>query len=658
LHKSTVTHLKMRVLILMLIVSLNASAQLWTNPITGTNPNTANPYTTGQSFDPNITVSGIGRGTGVTGTNANDRYNASSWNSAAIDLNDYFSFTITPTSGCPIDFTNFIYTGQASGTGPTSFALRSSLDSYASNIGTPTSTGATISLTAPTYQGVASAITFRLYAWGASASGGTFSINDFTFNGSTPCAGTTITTGTVATTPFTVTCPTTTSTGTVAFTSTGTFTAGNVYTAQLSDASGSFAAPTVIGTLNSTANSGTINITIPANTPTGSGYLIRIIANLPGTTGSNSSAFTITQTGTCTTVYPHITSVIYNGCNVEGCNEGQSEIVFGTTADFSLTVNAANINLNYEGSPTYDMVGSIVNNTATTTSINTDAACPGTFIDGFGLTLPPNSTFVLVPNDLCVSALTWGGLCDEGPIYIIYAQEGTSGNTWRTGGNFGNSTGIKNFNIDFTSSGGTVNTTYNYNPPNNTDGNYATYGPSGGAPATQGNLPNCELEVVVLATDITYFSGEKLNEKSILKWETVSETNNDYFILEHSTNGLEWHLIGNINGAGTSNSRLKYEFIHDRPSAGNNYYKLTSIDFDGKKHSKGIALLNFSTNLVFFDALNQLIHLNEAMAVEIYSMDGKLIQKSDYSSTIPFAHKGLFIVRLLDTNETIRILGH
>jgi len=51
---------------------------IFTNPITGTNPNTSNPYTTGQIVDPNLTVSGIGRGTGINGNNANDRYNANS----------------------------------------------------------------------------------------------------------------------------------------------------------------------------------------------------------------------------------------------------------------------------------------------------------------------------------------------------------------------------------------------------------------------------------------------------------------------------------------------------------------------------------------------------------------------------------------------------
>ena len=160
-----------------------AQAQvLVTNPITGANPNTSNPYIIGQTVNGNITFSGIGRGAGNLGTNANDRYNANSWDSAALDPTAYFTFTLTPNVSVDIDFVSFVYTGQASGTGPTSFAFRSSVDSFVASVGTPTATGATISLSGASFQNVTSPIEFRLYAFGASSSGGTFSVNDFTFN--------------------------------------------------------------------------------------------------------------------------------------------------------------------------------------------------------------------------------------------------------------------------------------------------------------------------------------------------------------------------------------------------------------------------------------------------------------------------------------------
>ena len=58
------------------------------------------------------------------------------------------------------------------------------------------------------------------------------------------------------------------------------FRAGNVFTAQLSNASGSFAAPVNIGTLVS-STSGTITCNIPVGMPAGTGYRIRILGSAP-----------------------------------------------------------------------------------------------------------------------------------------------------------------------------------------------------------------------------------------------------------------------------------------------------------------------------------------------------------------------------------------
>lgn len=58
------------------------------------------------------------------------------------------------------------------------------------------------------------------------------------------------------------------------------FQSGNTFGVQMSDASGSFASPKLIGTVNHT-DSGTIQCIIPYNTVTGSGYKLRIVATNP-----------------------------------------------------------------------------------------------------------------------------------------------------------------------------------------------------------------------------------------------------------------------------------------------------------------------------------------------------------------------------------------
>ena len=74
----------------------------------------------------------------------------------------------------------------------------------------------------------------------------------------------------------------------------GVFNPGNTFTAQLSDASGSFAVPTAIGTLVSTA-AGIITITFP--NVSGSGYRVRVVSDNPLVIGTdNGTDISLTST--------------------------------------------------------------------------------------------------------------------------------------------------------------------------------------------------------------------------------------------------------------------------------------------------------------------------------------------------------------------------
>ncbi|KAA3439619.1 PKD domain-containing protein [Rufibacter hautae] len=78
---------------------------------------------------------------------------------------------------------------------------------------------------------------------------------------------------------------------TVPYTKTGTYTRyTNEFRIQLSDASGSFANAVVIGAYE-TRNP--INGTIPANTPSGSGYRVRVVSTSPVVIGTPSAPFTV-----------------------------------------------------------------------------------------------------------------------------------------------------------------------------------------------------------------------------------------------------------------------------------------------------------------------------------------------------------------------------
>ena len=165
---------------------MKVGAQIWSNPITGTSPSNSNPYTTGDVNSSFITVSGIGfnagsGNNGINNNNANDRMATDQYtvNANSPQASDYYYFILTPTPPARMNFSTFTFNTQISGTGPTSFVVRSSLDGFVADLG---STG-NINLTGSSFQHVTSQIEFRIYPYGATNANGTFSINDFSFNG-------------------------------------------------------------------------------------------------------------------------------------------------------------------------------------------------------------------------------------------------------------------------------------------------------------------------------------------------------------------------------------------------------------------------------------------------------------------------------------------
>ena len=84
----------------------------------------------------------------------------------------------------------------------------------------------------------------------------------------------------------------------------------------------------------------------------------------------------------------------------------------------------------------------------------------------------------------------------------------------------------------------------------------------------------------LLPVTMSSFVGECDGDSKEFKWETSSEQDNDYFTLEHSTNGLDFEPVSTIDGAGTSNEPNSYSVgVTDGDRF--KYYRLTQTDING-----------------------------------------------------------------------------
>lgn len=66
-----------------------------------------------------------------------------------------------------------------------------------------------------------------------------------------------------------------------------------------------------------------------------------------------------------------------------------------------------------------------------------------------------------------------------------------------------------------------------------------------------------------------------------ISWTTASESNNDFFFVESSTDLLEWKRLGEVPGAGYSNQLISYSFLDFPVLEGVVYYRIGQVDFDG-----------------------------------------------------------------------------
>jgi hypothetical protein len=89
------------------------------------------------------------------------------------------------------------------------------------------------------------------------------------------------------------------------------------------------------------------------------------------------------------------------------------------------------------------------------------------------------------------------------------------------------------------------------------------------------------------------FNVQPVLENVEVTWTTASETNNDYFIIERSKDGVDFEALSVVDGAGNSNTILNYKVMDYKPYEGLSYYRLKQTDFDGKFEYGDIKSVNF-----------------------------------------------------------------
>jgi len=158
---------------------------------------------------------------------------------------------------------------------------------------------------------------------------------------------------------------------------------------------------------------------------------------------------------------------------------------------------------------------------------------------------------------------------------------------------------------------------------------------------------------------------------AVLNWQTVTEENADYFSIQRSENGKDFHELGRLKAAGNSVLPLNYSFTDNTtdPSARYYYYQLLTVDLDKKEERSKIILfrqdvkvrtiiVKLSPNPVSSgDHLQLWFNADQQgnLKASIYDVSGKRVYESNLSAYpgVNFGHlhihelqAGMYVLKL------------
>ncbi|MEM7162655.1 MAG: T9SS type A sorting domain-containing protein [Bacteroidota bacterium] len=174
---------------------------------------------------------------------------------------------------------------------------------------------------------------------------------------------------------------------------------------------------------------------------------------------------------------------------------------------------------------------------------------------------------------------------------------------------------------------------------------YSFAGVSGISNGLRMTLGSVNLSQTPLPVELSRFEAVVISGNTVMvKWQTLSELNNNYFEVERSKSGENWESIEHVQGAGNSTSLIDYVITDNRPFEGISYYRLKQSDYDGTISYSEIRSVNLNEN-------NQevLIYPNPTMQEFWIEGDGNEISKIQL-----FDSKGMDVSSLIRVRYSSR----
>lgn len=92
----------------------------------------------------------------------------------------------------------------------------------------------------------------------------------------------------------------------------------------------------------------------------------------------------------------------------------------------------------------------------------------------------------------------------------------------------------------------------------------------------------------VVPVELTSFTASVVGNSVQLQWATATETNNQGFEIQRSSDNVNFATVAFIRGSGTTTETKYYSYVDNTDMSGSFYYRLKQLDFGGNYHFSNI----------------------------------------------------------------------
>jgi len=167
------------------------------------------------------------------------------------------------------------------------------------------------------------------------------------------------------------------------------------------------------------------------------------------------------------------------------------------------------------------------------------------------------------------------------------------------------------------------------------------------------------------------------NNDVMLTWTTASETNNDFFTVDRSSNAIDFDFMTKVQGSGNTNQEINYTSFDTEPLNGISYYRLSQTDFDGTTEIVGLTYVeivneNIPLEISKWNINNSTLNIEfksgskETIIANIYTSTGQLIYSKEirninsilnyFNTDLSSFDQGIYLLRLNNSSEKATLM--